>query len=224
MFIAYSFTKINGLPLNSFKKIKCNYGKTNKCITSELYYYRVKTYYRLKTQETSSVLYRKYCSIHAQRKYLYGITVSLDAFSGVSSKNITVTMRIEPGNFRPANNHARRSAIASVLGVCFFDVLWCLWSGRWLTLKGMANTRYINIHNRFMIEWNSFELRSWLSQCCQYQVVTESNWLNFLSIWMIKQIGRRKLKRGGESGKTGQCQFIKLYFREVWLDRYIHNK
>ena len=40
VFIAYSFTKINRLTLNSFKKIKCNYGKTINCITSELYYYR----------------------------------------------------------------------------------------------------------------------------------------------------------------------------------------
>ena len=28
VFIAYSVTKINHLPLNSFKKNKCNYGKT----------------------------------------------------------------------------------------------------------------------------------------------------------------------------------------------------
>ena len=37
----------------------------------------------------------------------------------------------------------------------------------------------INIHNRFKMEWNNFEFISWLSQYCQYQVVTESNWLNF---------------------------------------------
>ena len=40
VFIAYSFKKINSLKLNSFKKIKCNYGKTINCITDELYYYR----------------------------------------------------------------------------------------------------------------------------------------------------------------------------------------
>ena len=36
VFIAYSFTKINSLKLNSFKKIKCNYGKIINCITDEL--------------------------------------------------------------------------------------------------------------------------------------------------------------------------------------------
>ena len=65
-------------------------------------------------QQAHSFLYRKYCSIHGQRKQLYWITAcELVAFSGVSLKTLGLAVRIEPGNIRLAIAYALRFAIAS---------------------------------------------------------------------------------------------------------------
>ena len=71
VFITHSFTKINRLTIKLILK-------KNVIMEKQLTALPVNSIMTdTEWQQAYSFLYRKYCSIHAQIKWLYGITVSL---------------------------------------------------------------------------------------------------------------------------------------------------